>query len=162
MAQTGEKNKTKKKRGKKKKRNQKTDQQTWWEAEGEERLPSLRKTPSWRRNQLGQKKNFVGSKEKAADGLWKAGQSKDCTYDLYHNSAHSSLNHESPATKGSWVLERGVWSADPGRGQLLAVKRQPEGTRARGATTRKVCGDSLRHHSKTSLSRSVQGAEPPL
>ena len=26
-----------------------------------------------------------------------------------------------------WVLGSGVWSVDPGRGQLLAVKRKPEG-----------------------------------
>ena len=29
----------------------------------------------------------------------------------------------SPGTEQGWVLEGGVWRADPGRGQLLAVKQ---------------------------------------
>ena len=121
---------------------------------------TLRKTPSQRGNQLGQKRNFRGSKENAADGLWKARQRKNCTHDLYQSSVHSSLNRELPVVKGSCVLERRVLSADPGKGQLLAVKRQPEGLGVRGATTGKFYGKSLRHHSKVSLSSRVQGAEP--
>ena len=57
------------------------------------------------------------------DGLWKTGQSKNCMHDLHHSSVHSSLSHESPVAKRGWVLESGIWSVDPGRGQLLAVKR---------------------------------------
>ena len=34
------------------------------------------------------------------------------------------------ADKG-WVLECGVWRADPGRGLWLAVRRHPEGTGGR-------------------------------
>ena len=41
-----------------------------------------------------------------------------------------------------WVLECGVWRADPGRGQLLAVRRQPEGTGVRSSTTRNAQGAS--------------------
>ena len=76
---------------------------------------------------------------------------------LHRSSVHSSLNRESPVVKGSWVLERGVLSADPGRGQLLAVKRQPEGTGARGATTGKVCGKSLRHYSTVTVKQCARG-----
>lgn len=35
-------------------------------------------------------------------------------------------------------MESGVWSMDPGRGQLLAVKIQPEGTGVKNSTTGKV------------------------
>ena len=61
------------------------------------------------------------------------------------------------------MLENGVWSADPGRGQLLAVKRQPEGTGIRSSTTGKVCRKSPGHNrSKASLLSGVQGAGPPI
>lgn len=34
-----------------------------------------------------------------------------------------------------WVLECRVWRANSGRGLLLAMRRQPEGTRVRGSAT---------------------------
>ena len=48
----------------------------------------------------------------AADGLWKAGQSKNCMHGLHHSSAHPSLRHESPVAErglaaGKWGLEHG-------------------------------------------------------
>ena len=92
------------------------------------------------------------------DGLWKGGQSKNCTHCLHHSSVHSSLSCELPVAKGGWVLESGVWRTDPGRGQLLAVKRQPEGTGVKSSTTGKVCGKNPGHHrSKASLLSGVQG-----
>ena len=36
---------------------------------------------------------------------------------------HSNLSHESPVAKGVWLLESVVWSGDPRRGLMLAVKR---------------------------------------
>lgn len=45
---------------------------------------------------------------------------------------------------GCW---KGVWIADPGRRQLLAVKRQPGGTEI-WFTTGKVCERSLGHYKK--------------
>ena len=50
------------------------------------------------------------------------------------------------------MLESGVWNADPGRGQLLSLKRQPVGKGVLGSKTGKVCGKCPRHHrSKASL-----------
>ena len=37
----------------------------------------------------------------------------------------------STAADKGWVLECGVWRADPGRGLLCAVRRHPEGTGVR-------------------------------
>ena len=52
---------------------------------------------------------------------------------------------------------------DPGRGQMLAVKRQPEGTGVRHSTTGKVCGKSLgRHRSKVSTLSDMQEVGLPL
>ena len=97
------------------------------------------------------------------DSLWKAGQSKNCTHGLYHSPAHPSLSRVSPVVEGGWVLESGVQSADPGRGQLLAVKRQPEGAGVRSSTTGKVCRRSPgKHRNKVSLLSGTQGAGPPL
>ena len=114
-------------------------------------------------NTAGTEKDFWGSKENAANGLWKTGQSKNCTHGVHCSSVHSSLGRESHVLKGDWMLESGVWSMNPGRGQLLTVKRQPEGTGVRSSTTGKVCRKGPAHHrSKASLLSGVQGAESPL
>ena len=42
------------------------------------------------------------------------------------------------ADKG-WVLECGVWRADPGRGLWLAVRRHPEGTGGREELCKREC-----------------------
>ena len=42
------------------------------------------------------------------------------------------------AHKG-WVLERGDWRADPGRGLWLAVRRHPEGTGGREELCKREC-----------------------
>lgn len=60
------------------------------------------------------------------------------------------------------MLESEVWSEDPGRGQLLAVKK-PEGEGVRSSTTRKVCRGSLGHQrSKVSLLSGAQEVGPTL
>ena len=126
------------------KRNQKKDQQSWREAEGEGWLLHSEKLHHGGEITCN-KKRLWGLKENAADGLWKAGKSKNCTHDLCSSIAHSSLSRESPVVKGGRVLESGAWSSDPGRGQMLAVKRQSEGTGVRSSTTGNVCGKSPGH-----------------
>ena len=76
---------------------------------------------------------------------------------------HPSLSCVSPGAEGGWVLESGVCRVHPGRGQLLSVKRQSEGTGVRSSTTRKICRRSLGHHrSKAPLLSGMQGGDPPL
>ena len=148
---------------KKEKRNQKRDQQPWWEAEGEERFLHSEKTPHGGEISWDTKVPSGESKEKAVDGLWKAGQSKNCTHGLCCSPVYPSLSRVLPVVKGGWVLENGAWSVDPERGPLLAVKRQPEGTGVRSSTTGNVCSKSLGHDkSKASLLSGMQGAGPPL
>ena len=123
-------------------------------------VPALRKTPSQWGNLLGP---FGGLKGNAVNGMWKAGQSKDCVHGLGHSPAHPRLSHVSSLMEGDWVLENGIGSADPGRGQLLCVKRQSAGTGVRSSTTGEVCGRCLEHHrAKASLLSGMQGLEPPL
>ena len=135
------------------------DQQPWWGAEGEERFLHSEKQGK----QLGQKRTFGRSEGNAATSLWKTGQSKNCVHGPCHRPAHLSLSHVSLGAERGWVLESRVWRADPGRGQLLAVKRQPEGTGLRSSTTGKVCGRSPGHHrSKVPLLSGAQGVGPTL
>ena len=62
-----------------------------------------------------------------------------------------------------WVLERGVWRADPGRGLLLAARRQPEGTGVRSSATWNACvGNPDCHRSEVPLLSDAQGVGPPL
>ena len=63
-----------------------------------------------------------------------------------HSPARPSLRHVSAGADGGWVLEPGVWRADPGRGLLLAAKREPEGMGVQSSTSRNVCGRSPGHH----------------
>ena len=138
------------------------DQHPWQGAEREESFPHSEKAPhsrehSWDRG------NFRVSKGNEATGQWKAGQSKICMHGPCCSPAHPSLSCVSPGVEGVWVLESGVWRLDPGSGQLLAVKRQPEGTGVRNSMTRKFCGRSLGHHrNKAPLLSSVQGVGLPL
>lgn len=54
--------------------------------------------------------------------------------------------------RGGLGAGKGVWRAYPGKRELLAVRRQPEGTAVRISRIRNVCGRSLGHHrSKMSL-----------
>ena len=97
-----------------------------------------------------------------ADSLWQAGQSKNCAWSLPQHCAPQSESCVSCCGEGL-VLESGVWSMDPRRGQLLAVRRQPEGTGVRSSTTRKVCGKRPGHHrSKALLFSGAQGVGLPL
>ena len=91
------------------------------------------------------------------DGLLKRGQSANCVHGLCCSPAHPSLGCE------SCMLQSRVWNADPGRGQLLSLKRQPVGKGVMGSKTGKVCGKCPRHHrSKASLLSGTQGAGLPL
>ena len=47
----------------------------------------------------------------------------------------------SSAAARARVQGSGVWRVDPERGQLLVVKREPEGTGVRSSTTRKFSGE---------------------
>ena len=88
-----------------------------------EEFPTLRKIPSQWGNQLGQKEILMGLKENAADSLWKAGKSKHCVHGPHWSAANPSLSCMSLVAEWGLVLRSGVCSADPERGQLLAVKR---------------------------------------
>ena len=72
-------------------------------------------------------------------GLWKVKESKNCTHGLHDSSGYPNMSHELPVEKWDWMLESWVWRMDPGRRQVLAVKRQPEGTGLMNSTTGKVC-----------------------
>ena len=51
---------------------------------------------------------------------------------------------ESTAAHKGWVLERGAWRADPGRGLRWAVRRHPEGTGGREELCKRdACGSIL-------------------
>ena len=117
-----------------------------WGAEGEERFLYLGKPSHWWRDQLGQKGSFRGSEESPATGLWQAGQSETCTGGLCHIPACPRLRQVSAGVHGGWVLEHGVWRAEPGRGLLLAVRRQPEGMGVRSYITGNACRGSPDHH----------------
>lgn len=45
-----------------------------------------------------------------------------------------------PGEEGGWVLESGVWRVDPGRGQLLLVRKEPGAVRRRGFTAGRIGG----------------------
>ena len=130
--------------------------------EGEERFPQSEKPPhggeiSWdRKGPSGDQRRMqlmvCGKQDKVRT-----------VHGLCHHPADPRLSRVSPVAEGSWVLESGVWSMDPGRGHLLAVKRQPEGTGVRSSTTGKVCRKSPGHHrSKASFLSGAQGVGPPL
>lgn len=135
------------------------DQHCWQRAKSEERFPHAESPLK------------VGRLVGAERGLWGIrvecnnqsveGRSKNCMHDPCHSPAH--LSCVSPGVERGWVLESGIWRVDPGRGQLLAVKRQPEGTGVKSSTTRKVCGRNPGHYrSKASLLSGVQGVGSPL
>lgn len=68
----------------------------------------------------------------------------------------------STAAHKGWVLECGVWRADPGRGLRLAVRRHPEGTGGREELCKRdACGGSLNHQrSRAALLSDAQREEP--
>lgn len=143
------------------KRNKKWGQQPWWEADGEENSLSQKCLPTqqWG-NELGQTRPFEGFKENAVDGLWTAGQSKNCRPGLCHCPAQLSLNHVSPVVEEGWVLESVVWNMDRGMGQLLTMERQPERTGIMSSTARKVSRKSPGHHGSKSCG--IKEVELPL
>ena len=81
---------------------------------------------------------------------------------LCHILARPRLRRVSVTVDRGWVLERGVWRADPGRGLLFAWKRQPEGMGVRSSTTRNVRGRSLGlHRNRAPLLSSLPHALTP-
>ena len=85
-------------------------------------------SPSLGGAQLGQKgTSFSVGRE---DGNQRAGQSENCTQVLTPALPTQPEKVSSTADKG-WVLECGIWRADPARGQRLAMRRHPEGTGGR-------------------------------
>ena len=68
-----------------------------------------------------------------------------------------------PVWRGAGCWKGEFWIADPGRRQLLAVKRQPGGTELWRFTAGKVCERSLDHYkSKAPLLSGAWGTVSPL
>lgn len=74
---------------------------------------------------------------------WQAGQT--CIEGPSHDNMCPSLKSVSISVDGGWVLECRIWRAYPGRGQLLALRRQDEGT-GESSTTRNAHGGSSDSH----------------
>ena len=103
------------------------------------------------------------SEERAAIGLWQAGQSETYTDSQCHSPVHPSLRQVSAIADRGWVLECGVWRADPGRELLLAAQTQPEGTGVRNSVTRNAPGGSPDHRrSEVPLQSDAWRAGSPL
>ena len=87
--------------------------------EGEERFLHPGKPPYWQGDHLGQKGRSGGSEERAATGLWQAGQSEIYTDGLCHSPVCPSLRRVSVV----WRVDLGedcCWlQADNLRGQEL-------------------------------------------
>ena len=135
----------------------------WWGAEGEERFllwgsPLTGMETSWdRRGASG------GSEESAATCQWQVGQTETYTDGPCHSPVCSNLKWLSASVHGGWGLEHGVWRADPGKGLLLAARRQPEGMGVRSSANVKAHGRSGDHHrSEAPLLSDTQRAGPPL
>ena len=95
----------------------------------------LGKPPHQWGDHLGQKGSFGVLEESTATSLWQEGQTETYPNGPCHSPACPSLRHVSIRVNGGWVLKRGVWGADPGRGLRLAVRRQPVGTGVRSSAT---------------------------
>lgn len=112
-------------------------------------------------NQLDQRGSFRRSEGKATTSLWKADRvTPTC---IVHAAAlHTSAwGFSLLVWRGAGCWKGEVWIADPGRQQLLAVKRQP-GELWR-FTTGKVCERSLGHYkSKAPLLSGAWGTVSPI
>ena len=87
-----------------------------------------RKSPSMVRKSAGAEGKPLGAQRKMKQPVC-GRQDKVRTAHMVYATCpvHHILSYVSPDAEGSWVLESGGWGMDPGRGQLLAVKRKPEG-----------------------------------
>ena len=110
----------------------------------------------------------MGAIEESADGgLWQAEQRESYTDGPCHSRVCSSLRRVSANGGVDWVLKRGVWSTNLGKGLLQAAWIQPEGMGVRSSTGRNTLPlNALRgrtdcHGSKVPLLSSTQRAGPP-
>ena len=119
-----------------------------------------RETPPW--GELSWDRRGASFSLGREDGNQRAGQSENCTQVLTPALPTQPEKVSSTADKG-WVLEPGVWRADPGRGLWLAVRRHPEGTGGREELCKwDACGGSLNHQrSRAALLSDALRAEPP-
>ena len=120
-----------------------------------ERFPHPKEPPHQQEDQLGRR--ISG----AVRGEWNSWSVAGRT-SLYALARDMCLQVHT-GTGRDWVLEHGDWRANPGRGLLLDVRKQPEGTGMRKSTMRNVCGgypDCSRRQAP--LLTDVQGLDPPL
>ena len=99
-------------------------------AEGEERFLHLGKPPSPVGRSAGTEGELQELRGECSNWYWQARQSKTHTDGLCHSSACPSHWCGQGLGAGTWGLE-----SRPGRRLLLAVRRQPEGTRVWSSTT---------------------------
>lgn len=80
-----------------------------------------------------------------------------------HNTVCPSLKSVSISVDGGWVLECRIWREGPGRGLLLAPRRQLEGTGERSSTTRNAHeGSPDSHRNEPPCLSYMQRMGPPL
>ena len=127
-------------------------------------VPASEEAPSLVGRSVGTEKEQLGlSEDSEMAGLWQAGQNEIYTDSPCHSPVCPGLGRVSTSAHGGWVLERGDWRANPGRGLLLDARRQHEGTGVRKSATGNACGRNPDcHRSKASLLSDAQGVEPPL
>lgn len=122
-----------------------------------ERFPHPKEPPHQQGDQLGQKENIWG--------CWKRVKQLVCGRQARQSMpiSVSPSPHVSAIMHRGWVLEHEDWRANPGKGQLLDVRKQPEGTGVRKSTTRNASGGNLTgRRRKASLLTNMQGLEPPF
>ena len=111
----------------------------------------------------GDRRGVSETRRRPATGLWQTGQTETYTDGQCHSPAHPSLRRVSASAHRGGVLEHGAWRADPGRGPLLAVRRQPKGMGVRSSATGNARGGSPDgHRSEVPLLSDVQRGGRPL
>lgn len=101
------------------------DLHPWEEAEKEERSLHSGSALGGRYQPPGQKESFRGSEESATTSLQQAEQREPCRGGLHHY-LHAPAREPHPLAQAGW---NSGFRGHPRRGLLLAVQRQPEGTR---------------------------------
>ena len=82
--------------------------------------------PHWGRAQLGQKGSLILCGKRTWQRSVAAGQRRPA-YGVLTRALPTQPERVSTTADNGWVLERGVWRADPGRALLLTVRRHHEG-----------------------------------
>ena len=132
-------------------------------AEGEGRLPHLGKPLHQQGDQLGQKGSFRGSQRRAQQPV--SGRQDRVRPTQMVHAQPCMLQPETcdQCCRWGWEQEFGVWRANPGRGLLLAARRQPVGMGMKKSATGNARGGNLdRHRNKAPLLSDVQGVRLPL